>query len=110
MRHDVVIVGGSFGGLAVARELKGKVLLIDKDEIGTHQTSACATLVGSLQKLGCEDSILQTFDPIFINVLGKDIAFKFGYSFSTFDYQKFCQAMLKSIEAEIIKAKVKVIL
>lgn len=105
--YDVIIAGGSFGGLAVARELEGRILLIDKAEIGVNQTSACVTLVDTLQKLGCEDSILQTFDPIFINVLGKDIAFEFGYSFCTFDYQKFCQIMLKSIEAEIINAKVK---
>ena len=107
MTYDVIIAGGSFGGLAVAGELNGKVLLIDKDDIGTHQTSACATLVDSLRKLGCEDSILQTFDSIYINVLGKDIVLKFDYYFCTFDYQKFCQIMLKSGETEVIKAEVK---
>ncbi len=107
MVYGVIIAGGSFAGLAVARELRRKILLIDEAEIGTSQTSACATLVDVLQKLDCEDLILRTFDPIFINVLGKDIAFKFGYSFCTFDYRVFCQIMLKSIEAEIIKAKVK---
>jgi len=107
LKYDVIIAGASFAGLAVARELKGKILLIDKDEIGTHQTSACGTLVGTLEKFGCQDLVLQTFDPIFVNVAGQDIPLKFGYDFCTFNYPDLCRALLKYVDAEIVKAKVK---
>ena len=43
-RHDVLICGASFAGLAVARELSGSgadVLVVDRYEIGERQTSAC---------------------------------------------------------------------
>jgi glycine/D-amino acid oxidase-like deaminating enzyme len=41
---DVIIAGASFAGLAAAVELAGshRVLLIDRDQIGASQTSACA--------------------------------------------------------------------
>src|SRR2546423_15439639 len=42
---DVLICGASFAGLAVARELRGsggRVLMLDRYEIGERQTSACA--------------------------------------------------------------------
>ena len=41
---DVLICGGSFAGLAVARELArtgANVMVIDRYEIGERQTSAC---------------------------------------------------------------------
>lgn len=37
----MVIAGASFAGLAVASKIKGRVLLIDKKEIGTGVTSVC---------------------------------------------------------------------
>lgn len=39
--YDAIIVGASFAGLTVARELRGEVLLLDAHEVGSHQTSAC---------------------------------------------------------------------
>src|SRR5258705_6928357 len=62
---DVLVCGGSFAGLAVARELAGsgaRVLVIDRYEIGERQTSACAAPTDWLRRMGVEDSIRQTFD------------------------------------------------
>src|SRR5580698_5131220 len=42
---DVLICGGSFAGLAVARELRSsgaEVMVIDRYELGERATSACA--------------------------------------------------------------------
>ena len=41
--HDAIVVGGNFAGLAVARRLRGRVLLVDRHDVGAVQTSACAT-------------------------------------------------------------------
>ena len=56
---DVIIIGASFAGLSVASKLKGNILLIDKCNIGNCQISACGTPVDVIEKIGCQDSILQ---------------------------------------------------
>ena len=61
-RPDVLVCGASFAGLAVARELAGSgadVLVLDRDEIGAHPTSACAAPMPWLEALGVEDSMKQ---------------------------------------------------
>ena len=39
MRYDVIVTGGSFAGLAVASQLRGRALLVEPYEIGQRQTS-----------------------------------------------------------------------
>ena len=58
--YDVVICGGSFAGLAVARELRAsraRVLVLDRYEIGEKQTSACCAPTEWIENLGLEASI-----------------------------------------------------
>ena len=52
----MIVCGASFAGLAVARELagSGRVLLLDRYEIGERQTSACAAPTAWLEALGLE--------------------------------------------------------
>jgi len=61
---DVLVCGASFAGLTVARELagRGRVLMIDRYEVGERQTSACAAPTEWLEHLGLAPSIQQTFD------------------------------------------------
>ena len=54
--YDAIIVGASFAGLAVARELHGRILLIDREEIGEGQTSACGTPLRVVDALGLTSS------------------------------------------------------
>src|SRR5271154_6443701 len=59
---DVLICGGSFAGLAVARELAGSgadVLLVDRYEIGERQTSACGIPTGWLEAMALTDALQQ---------------------------------------------------
>lgn len=58
-KYDAIIVGASFAGLSVASQLKGKVLLIDKHDIGTVQISACGAPFDVIKEIGCGDSVLQ---------------------------------------------------
>lgn len=44
--YDAIVVGASFAGLAVARRLQGRVLLLDRHEVGEVQTSACGSYIG----------------------------------------------------------------
>src|SRR4051812_34155021 len=92
-RHDVLVCGASFAGLAAARELAGSgadVLVIDRYEIGERQTSACAAPTEWLENLGLGGSILQTFGELVVHT-GPDrprtVTWPMPYTFSTFDYR-----------------------
>lgn len=107
LEYDAIIVGGSFAGLAVASRLKGNILLIDKREIGAGQTSACGTLLSVPERLDCMDSVLHVYNTGFIHTSSKTIEYDLPYPFCAFDYQKFCQTLVRRVEAKTIKASVR---
>jgi flavin-dependent dehydrogenase len=103
-RFDAIIVGGSFAGLSVAYRLRGKVLMVTKHPPGAFQTSACCTYLPVLERLGCEDSILQTIDTFVVHFPGRRITFRLRTPFCTFDYRRFCQALADRLCAEVLIA------
>lgn len=108
MKYDVIIAGHSFAGLAVASQLRGKILLIDPKPIGEGQTSACGTLLGVPQRLGLMDSVLQVHPFLAFHTPTRteryDVRERF---FCTFDYHRFCQGMAEATDAHILTAAVK---
>lgn len=105
--YDVVIVGGSFAGLAVAMQLRGRrVLLIDQHPIGSHQMSACGTPLRTVQAVGAEHSIQKTHNALVLHTGKRTIRFPLSDPFVTFDYHRFCQAMLQQTDAEVWQARV----
>ncbi len=107
LEYDAIIVGGSFAGLAMASRLRGNILLIDRKEIGTEQTSGCGTVLSVPERLDCMDSVLHVYNTGFIHTSSKTVEFDLPYPFCAFDYQKFCQTLAKRVEAKIIKANVR---
>jgi len=111
-RHDVLICGASFAGLAAARELAGSgadVLVIDRYEIGERQTSACAAPTAWLENLGLGESILQTFDELVVHAGGRvrlTVTWPMPYAFSTFDYRRLCELLAAQGEFAFETAKV----
>lgn len=106
-KYDVIIVGASFAGLAVASRItKGKVLLINRKDIGSHQQSACGTTVEMVKELGCEKSILKTFDTIALHIKDKEMDIPLPEKFCTIDYEIFCRTLFKRSHADFIKANV----
>ncbi len=104
--YDVVIVGGSFAGLAVAMQLRGyNVLLIDQRPIGAHQTSTCATPLPVAQAVGAAHSTQEIHGTLAIHVGGRELSFKLKEPYITFDYYAFCQAMLAQTDAEVWLAR-----
>ncbi len=107
-KYDVIITGASFAGLAVAsRIINGKVLLIDRKEIGAHQTSACGTTVKTVKDAGCGNSILKTFDIATLHTQNKEMDIPLPEKFCTIEYKKFCELFAKQNTAEFLKANVK---
>ncbi len=109
-RYDVVICGGSFAGLAVARELRAtraRVLVLDRYEIGEKQTSACCAPTEWLENLGLAASVKQTFETMALHTLGAHVRWRLPYTFSTFDYRRCCELMWEQCgDAEFETAKV----
>jgi len=105
MRYDAIIAGASFAGLSVAAQLRGKrVLLLDRKPIGTGQTSACGTLVCTLQALRLEDAILQVHDRLVVHTLGRTFVYPVAEPFCTFDYALLCRLLYEQGDAEFLRA------
>jgi len=93
---DVLICGGSFAGLAVARELADSgadVLVIDRYEIGERQTSACGIPTGWLEALDLQRALQQTFGELVIHTPYTTVRYRLPWTFSTFDYGTLCEAL-----------------
>ena len=107
MKYDAIIAGASFAGLAVARVLKGNILLIDrKSEIGDGQTSTCCSYEHFIKKIGCEEAILQVIDVEILHCGSEDIVFHLNYPLATIDYEKFCQLLYKKGNTQFLSAKI----
>jgi menaquinone-9 beta-reductase len=106
--YDVLICGASFAGLAVARELRGfgRVLIVDRYEVGERQTSACAAPTEWIQALGLEGSMKQTFDRLVVHTPHGTSAWPLPFTFSTFDYPRLCSLLDDQNDAEFETAKV----
>ncbi|HWT82630.1 MAG TPA: NAD(P)/FAD-dependent oxidoreductase [Candidatus Methylomirabilis sp.] len=103
--YDVIVVGGSFAGLAVASRLRGRILLIDKDDIGERQTSACGTLLSVPQRLGLMESVLQVQDALVFHLRDRtEVMGVRDYPFCTFDYCRFCREFAGRLGVEILRA------
>lgn len=107
---DAIVVGASFAGLLAAEELAqaGRVLLIDKDEIGEGQTSACATPVEVLERLDATETIEQVHRDLVVHLPGGVVrAYQPAYQFATFDYRGLCRLLADRGRATFLKARVK---
>lgn len=104
--YDAIIGGASFAGLSIASRLKGKVLLIDKHDIGTYQISACGAPYSSIKGTGCEDSVLQISDTFSLHVNSKKIDFHLKKPYCTFDFAKFCKILNSKNRADFFKANI----
>lgn len=103
--RDVLIVGGSFAGLAVANQLRGfRVTILDPKPIGSGQTSACGTPLPVLEHWGMTDSVLQVHDRLVLHTGHRTREFRSPYEWCTFDYEKFCQDLFTKSKAEFVQA------
>ncbi len=106
MKYDAIIAGASFAGLSVATQLKGKILLIDRKDISSLPTSACATYYEVLRSLGCEDSVLQILGRVRFQTSFGCIKYQTVEPFCTFDYREFCLRLAHKFHGEFLKANV----
>jgi len=104
-RYDVVIVGASFAGLAVANQLRGyRVLLVDRKPIGANQTSACGTILQVLRHWGLSEAVLQTHDRLVLHTARRTFVFPSPYLWCTFDYRRLCETLYERSGADFLLA------
>ncbi len=104
---DVLICGASFAGLAAARELKGRnVLIVDRYEIGERATSACAAPTPWLHAMGVENAIRQEIPCMAFHTPHGSARFRLPWSWSSFDYRTLCQELFAQTDARFEIAKV----
>ncbi len=105
---DVIIAGASFAGLTVARELRGagRVLLLDHQDIGAGQTSACGTTVDVLRQLDLLISHQQTADRLVLHIGKHTLSYPLPYPYCTFEYRQFCAALFEQSGATFERARV----
>jgi len=105
--YDAIIVGASFAGLAVARRLRGEVLLLDRNEVGAVQTSACGTPLWIARAFGVEESVLAVHDSLILKTPARTIVYDISdVPFCTFDYKKFCLGLLAQCRVRFLKSGV----
>src|SRR5262249_40133568 len=105
--YDAIVVGASFAGLAVARQLRGRVLLLDRNDVGAVQTSACGTPLWVPEALGVASSVLQVHDRLTVRTMVSTITYDLStVPFCTFDYRAFCQGLLAQCDATFLRTPV----
>src|ERR1700675_286614 len=105
--YDAIVVGASFGGLAVARQLQGEILLLDRNEVGSVQTSACGTPLWVPEALGVSASVLQVHDRLEIRTPTRTVRYDLSaVPFCTFNYRIFCEGLLAQTSARFLQAGV----
>jgi flavin-dependent dehydrogenase len=104
--YDVIIAGASFAGLAVASQLRGATLLLDRRPIGAGQTSACAMPLGLAMDWGCQPAIRQVHDVFYIHTASRTLRYSLYYPFCTVDYAAFCRTLFSRCQAEFRQAAI----
>lgn len=105
---DIIIAGASFAGLAVARELRGagRVLLLDHQDIGDGQTSACGTTLDVLRLLDIMIAHQQTASQLVLHIGGQSLSYPLPYPYCTFSYRDLCSNLFKQSNASFLRTRV----
>ena len=103
---EVLIAGASFSGLAVAREVGARALLVDPQPVGDGQTSACAAPVSVLDALGTRASIQQGHDELVLHMPGREVRWPLPEPYCTFDYRRCCLDAHAGARAPVLRGSV----
>lgn len=109
MSADVLIAGASFAGLAAARALGPRALLVDRAPLGAGVTSACGAPVSIVERMGASASIVQRHDRLVIDIEGRPMTWPLPESFCTFDYAVFCRLAFEGSGAAFRLASVRAV-
>ncbi len=105
-RHEVIIAGGGYAGLAAARALGARAMVIDQHEIGAVQHSACAVPVVVIERFGAEDAIIQQYHDAYFHDPRGTTRFPLRSPYCIIDHRHFCQSLWQQTDAAFQKARI----
>lgn len=105
VEYDAIVCGGSFGGLAAAGQIGGRVLVIDRLGIGDGETSASAVPLACLENMDMTHVIDQVHEEILIHTRRRSQVLRF-FPFATFDYRRFCVDLHERTGADLVRARI----
>lgn len=95
--YDVVIVRSSFASLSAASQLHGDILfLLDRNDPGAHQTSACSAPHDLIRELDRGEAVLRALDTVTVDVNGERAKISLSRPYCTLDYRRFCQILFEA--------------
>lgn len=106
MRYRVAVIGASFAGVAAIRQLKEKVLLLDRAQPGAFQSSACGLPKSWVDTLGLGSSILFACPRFRCVMNGLEVPIDIEEPFCTIDYKKFCEEGTRRPHVDFVQTKV----
>ena len=104
--YDAIVCGGSFGGLAAASQIGGRVLVIDRlrdrrrRDVGVGRPAGAAS--SDMDLLDCVE---QVHAEIVIHTRRRSQRLRF-FDFATFDYRRFCTDLFARTGAEFLRARI----
>lgn len=104
-QYDAIVCGGSFGGLAAAQQIGGRVLIIDRLAIGDGETSASAVPLACLENMDMTDCIDQVHEHMYIHTRHHVQRLTF-FPFCTFNYRAFCGELFARTGADYVQARI----
>jgi len=107
MTLPVIIAGASFAGLAVAHELGRRAVLVDPEDVGEGQTSACGAPVSLLAALGAGAAVQQVHEELVIHTPGREVRWPLPEPFCTFDYRTCCREAAAGTGTPLLRAAVR---
>ncbi|NIM04889.1 MAG: hypothetical protein GTO55_02950 [Armatimonadetes bacterium] len=102
---DVVIAGASFAGLSAAAHLKGRVLVLGSEAVGSVQRSACGAPAELFEELELQDAVLQIHHNFWLHTANDDIRLPLERAFCTFDYARLSMRLLERSEAAFLRCR-----
>lgn len=103
--YDAIVCGGSFGGLAAAGQIGGRVLVVDRLEIGDGETSASAVPLDCLERMGLTRHVEQVHREIVLHI-GRRAHRMRMFDFATFDYRGLCRDLFDRSGADFLRARI----
>lgn len=103
---EVVIAGASFAGLATARALQGRdVLIVDPHPPGAFETSAGGVPYATLEALDAADSARELHHELVLHTARSRRAVALPSPFAVIDYATLCRRLARQSGARIVRRR-----
>jgi len=103
---DVVVAGASFAGLAAARALRGRdVLVLDPHPVGSFETSAGGVPLATLEALGAVGAASELHPHVVLHTPRNEQVVPLPSPYAVIDYRVFCRRLADQTDASVLRRR-----